>query len=347
MRSNPQISVGELNWESRADWDAFVEGHGEGTVYHLSAWKRIFERAFRQRTYLLEARRAGAVAGVLPLVHIKSRLFGNSLVSMGHLVYGGPLADGEDVRAALDEAALQLGERLDVDHLEYRCRTPQHEDWPRRSGRYATFRKTIAPDPEANLKAIPRKQRAVVRKGINAGLTSEVSEDVATLHRIMAVSYRNLGTPSFPERYFAILQEELGALCETLTIRHDGKSVAAVMSFHFKDEVAPYYGGSLPVARRLGANDFMYWEVMRRACERGAGIFDFGRSKIGTGAYNFKKFWGFEPQPLDYEFVLRKSHEIPDVSPLNPKYQRAIALWKRLPLALTMRLGPVLAKHLG
>lgn len=347
MHGGPSIVVGELDWGRRAEWDSFVSAHDEGTVYHLSAWKRVFERAFRQRTYLLEARRGGRLAGVLPLVHIKSALFGNSLVSMGHLVYGGALADGQAAQNALDEAAIRLGEDLDVDYLEYRCRKPQHPDWPRREGRYATFRKTIAPDSETNLKSIPRKQRAVVRKGIKNGLVSETSEDVDTLHRIMAVSYRNLGTPSFPRRYFQILREELGDLCECLLIKHEGDCVAAVMSFYFKGEVAPYYGGGVAEARNLGANDFMYWEVMRRACERGCTLFDFGRSKVGTGAYNFKKYWGFEPEPLDYEFVLRKAHEIPDTSPLNPKYRHAIALWKRLPVALSMRIGPLIAKNLG
>jgi len=341
------ISIDEVAPDELPAWDNYVETHPEGTVYHLGVWQRIFERAFRQRSYLLAARRAGALAGVLPLLHIKSPLFGNSLVSMGHLVYGGPLADDDDTRAALDDAAIQLGDRLDVDHLEFRSRVPRHPDWPRRSGRYATFRKALAPDPETNLKAIPRKQRAVVRKGMKNGLVSEPSADMDTLHRIMAISYRNLGTPSFPRRYFRILQEELGERCDCLLIKHEDSCVAAVMSFYFKGEVAPYYGGGVAEARSLGANDFMYWEVMRRACEQGYTIFDFGRSKAGTGAYNFKKYWGIEPEPLDYEFFLRQGSELPDHSPLNPKYQRAIAAWKRLPLWLTMRIGPVLAKDLG
>lgn len=347
MRGSSSITVTELDWSRRTEWDAYVEAHSEGSVYHLSAWKRIFERAFKQRAYLLAARQAGELVGILPLLHIKSRIFGNSLVSMGHLVYGGALTHGGDASEALDQAAIELGVRLDVDYLEYRSRTPRHSDWPRREGRYATFRKPLSPDPEANLKAIPRKQRAVVRKAIKGGLKSSITQEVDTLHKIMAVSYRNLGTPSFSRRYFGILKEELGDRCDILVVDTEGESVAAVMSFYFKGEVAPYYGGSLAVARRLGANDFMYWEVMRRACARGFTLFDFGRSKIGTGAYNFKKYWGFEPEPLNYEFVLRKAREVPDMSPLNPKYQRAIAIWKRLPVALTMRIGPLIARNLG
>jgi len=347
MHGPASIAVAELEPARMAEWDAFVRAHEDGSVYHLAAWKRIFEDSFAQRTYLLAAWRGETLAGVLPLVRMKSLLFGNSLVSMGHLVYGGPLASTPEALAALDEAAIGLAGRLDADHLEYRGRRPQHAEWARHAGRYATFRKTILPSPDENLKAIPRKQRAVVRKAIKQGLTSEPTSSVDELHRIMAISYRNLGTPAFPRRYFRILKDALGADCEILTIRHEGRPVAAVMSFFFGNEVLPYYGGGTGEARALGANDFMYWEVMRRACERGCTLFDFGRSKTGTGAYNFKKYWGFEPEPLDYEFYLRKGAEVPDRSPLNPKYRSAIAVWKRLPLWVTMRLGPLLAKHLG
>jgi len=341
------VTVEEIGLDRRAAWDAYVHGHSDGTVYHLAAWKPVFERAFGQRVHLLAAVRGGVIVGALPLLHMKGLLFGNALVSMGHLVYGGPLADDAEGLQALDRAAIDLAETLKADRLEYRSRCRQHPDWPTTGGRYATFRKSLLPDADANLKAIPRKQRAVIRKAIRTGLTSAPARDIDDLYYLMALSYRNLGTPSYPRRYFRILQEELGPVCETLVIRHEGAPVAAVMSFFFRDEVLPYYGGGGPAARGLGANDFMYWEVMRRACEQGYRVFDFGRSKVGTGAYNFKKYWGFEPAPLEYEFHLRRGGEVPDRSPLNPKYKMAIAVWRRLPLWLSMRAGPLLSKHLG
>ena len=123
--------------------------------------------------------------------------------------------------------------------------------------------------------------------------------------------------------------------------------LASVLNFYFRDEVLPFYGGGLAIARSLAANDFMYWEVMRRACERGYRIFDFGRSKVGTGSYAFKRNWGFEPTPLVYQFRLAQGHAMPDLNPLNPKLAAFVAAWKHLLLVLTNRLGPLIVRGIG
>ncbi|MGF1606909.1 MAG: FemAB family XrtA/PEP-CTERM system-associated protein [Rhodothalassiaceae bacterium] len=349
MHAPVDIAVAPLSPDQQAEWDAFVTEHPDGSFYHLSGWKRVFERAFGHQTYLLAARQAGSLAGVLPLVHMKSAVFGNRLISVAFMVYGGPLANSEAAAARLDEAALALADQLDADFIEYRCRAaePARAGWQSRSDRHVTFRKPILPTDEDNLKAIPRKQRAEVRKALKAGLASEPVGDVDDLHRIMNISYRNLGTPSFSRRYFHTLQQEWGSAAQTLVIKHGTEPIAAVMSFFFRDEVLPYYGGATLAARRYSANDFMYWEVMRRACADGYKMFDFGRSKVGTGAYNFKKYWGFEPEPLHYHYHLRKGGEVPDASPANPKYQAAIRVWRRLPLWLTRHAGPLVSRQLG
>jgi FemAB-related protein (PEP-CTERM system-associated) len=200
---------------------------------------------------------------------------------------------------------------------------------------------------EKNMLAIPRKQRAMVRKGIEAGLTSAIDDDVDRLHLAYSESVRNLGTPVFSKKYFRILKEVFDKQCEVLTIELKDQLVGSVMNFYFRDEVLPYYGGGTDFARDVKGNDFMYWEVMRRAVEKDVKIFDYGRSKIGTGSYSFKKNWGFTPEPLFYEFYLVKATELPDINPLNPKYQLFIAAWKRLPLPISQALGPWLSKDLG
>jgi FemAB-related protein (PEP-CTERM system-associated) len=156
-----------------------------------------------------------------------------------------------------------------------------------------------------------------------------------------------LGTPVFAKRYFAILREAFGPECEVLTITRAGRVVSSVMSFYFRDEVLPYYGGGTDEARDCAGNDFMYWELMRRACERGIRVFDYGRSKLGTGAFDFKKNWGFEPQPLHYRYRLVRSHRVPEHNPLNPRYAMFIRMWQRMPLALANVLGPHIVRGLG
>ncbi len=341
------LEVRELAPDAKARWDAFVFAHPEASFFHRAGWKRVIEESFGHRAPYLYAESGGVIRGVLPLVHLRSRLFGNALVSNAFCVYGGPLASDEAALRALDARAVALAEECGVDHLEYRCRRRLHPDWPCKDSLYATFRRKLDPDPGKNLLAIPRKQRAVVRKAIKTGLVAEIDATPDRAWEIYAASVHRLGTPVFPRRYFAMLADEFGADCEALTVVHEGRALSAVVSFYFRDEVLPYYGGGLDAARRSGANDYMYWDLMRRAGERGLEWFDFGRSKQGTGSFAFKKNWGFAPEALHYEYHLRARAEIPDVNPLNPKYRLFIAAWKRMPLGLANRLGPMIARGLG
>ncbi len=327
-------------------WDAFVQDCPEATFFHRAGWAEVIERAFGHRTHFLLAEVDGEIHGVLPLAEINSRLFGHSLSAMPFCVYGGPAALNEAAKRALDQAALKLAGELRVEHLEYRNRQPFHTDWPGKD-LYVTFRKDIDPEVERNLTAIPRKQRAMVRKGIKAGLVSEIDADTQRFFHAYSSSVHRLGTPVFSRKYFRLLKQVFGAACEILTITLDGRVISSVMNFYFRDEVLPYYGGGTAEARNLAGNDFMYWEVMRRACERGCRVFDYGRSKLGTGSYDFKKNWGFEPQPLYYEYHLVRGRSVPDHNPLNPKYRLFIKAWQRMPLALANVIGPHIVKNLG
>jgi len=235
-----------------------------------------------------------------------------------------------------------------ADYIEYRDPSRPHADWPRKEGLYATFDRNIEANEDDNLKQIPRKQRAVVRKSLKAELVDSLDDGVDRFFGLFALSVRNLGTPVFARRYFANLLEEFGEACDVLTVSsQDGCPLSSVLNFYFRDSVMPFYTGSVPEARRLGANDFMYWRLMRRAVERGYTRFDFGRSKVDTGPYDFKRYWGFEPRPVIHEFKMRPGVPLPDVNPNNPKYRLMIAAWKRLPLPVANLIGPWIGRQVG
>jgi FemAB-related protein (PEP-CTERM system-associated) len=328
-------------------WDRFVEECPAATFFHTIGWRTVLERVFRHRTHYLLAERDGAIEGVLPLAEVRSRLFGHSLVSLPFAVYGGPVAIDGSVEKSLVDAAVTLSDWLGVDHLELRnCRVIR-PDWPTQD-LYVTFRKALLPEVADNMLAIPRKQRAMVRKGMKAGLASVVDASPDRFFALYADNMRRHGTPPLPKSYFAQLQEVFGERCEILTVTDaGGRAVSGVVSFYFRDEVLPYYAGDTPQARELAANDFKYWELMRRSCERGVRVFDYGRSKRGTGSFDFKKNWGFEPTQLHYEYRLRKGDTIPQRNPLNPKYRAMVAMWRRLPLPVANALGPWLVRSLG
>ncbi len=340
------LRIGTLDERTAARWDAFVESCPQATFFHRAGWKTVIEKSFGHTVHGLFAERDGALCAVVLLGHIRSRLFGNALISNPFCVYGGIVALDDAAAAALDEAACALARRLGVDYLEYRNRSRQYPARPSKD-LYVTFRKELAPTAEENLQRIPRKQRAMVRKGMQAGLVSVIDADVERCHRLYADSVRNLGTPVFGKSYFRNLAQQFGSACEVLTVTHQGRAVSSVLSFYFRDEVLPYYGGGGNAARDLKANDFMYWELMRRSCERGVRVFDYGRSKQGSGSYSFKKNWGFEPEPLYYEYQLVNARSVPNVSPTNPKYRLFIDLWKHLPVPVTRLVGPYIARNLA
>lgn len=346
MAGISELIVRELTDNECARWDAFVKICPEASFFHRAGWKRVIEDAFGHPTCFLFAERNGQIEGVLPLAQINSFLFGNTLISLPFCVYGGVAASSAEASTLLLESAVKRAEALSVDALELRNQKQQNPAWLSKD-LYVTFRKEIDPDPEKNLTNIPRKQRAMVRKGIKGGLQGDWDDGIDRFYDTYSQSVHALGTPVFPRRYFSILHEEFSGNIRVLTVSKNGRTVASVMSFYFRDEVLPYYGGGTPEARLLKGNDFMYWDLMRRSAEEGIRIFDFGRSKQGTGSFSFKKNWGFDAQQLRYEFKLVKAKEMPDISPMNAKYRTFIKMWKMLPLPIANTIGPWIARSLG
>ena len=344
------LTVKHLNYQDTqiaALWDHFVMRCPGASFFHRAGWQKIVRDVFHHDTYFLYAEKDGAIRGVLPLAHVNSWLFGNSLVALPFAVYGGVAASDAAAADALELEAQQIAKTLGVAHLEFRNVNPRHVDWPTQD-LYVTFRKEILPEEEANMLAIPRKQRAMVRKGIKNGLISQIDSSSDRFFALYADNVHRHGTPAMPKRYFKALKDEFGSDCEILTITAvDGKVLSSVMSFYFRNEVLPYYAGDDESARHLAANDFKYWELMRRSCARGLKVFDYGRSKQGTGSFAFKKNWGFEPTPLHYEYCLYKRDAIPQNNPANAKYRLLISTWRRMPLGLANWLGPFIVRNLG
>ena len=329
--------------------DRFVLDHPHGTFCHLSAWSRAVRRGFGLETPDLIARRGEDVAGVLPLGAVMSRIFGRRLVSSPFGVYGGPLADGADARDALLGAALDLAESLGVGHVEVRGREEGPETWPAAAG-LVTFRGPIGGSDAEILSALPRKTRAAVRAGRAAGFVPEASADRCDdFYRLFAAVYRDHGTPVAPKRWIRALLEEFGESCVLFSLRdgRDGKTAASVLTFLHGDEIAPYYVGARRQDYARQVNPVLYFELMRWGLENGFNRFDFGRSRRGSGSYDFKRRWGFPERELRYRFRLVRDRRLPDLSPTNPRYARRIAVWRKLPLWAANRLGPLLSAGLA
>ena len=340
------VQVKEYSEDCRVAWDNYVMQHPQGTLFHLTRWKRAMERAFGYQQRYLYAESNGQIAGVLPLMCVKNPVIGKVLVSTPFAVYGGVRASHEAARLALQEHACQMAKEENAEHLELRDKEElTYSEEFHRKELYVNFERELPGDPEQLMKSFPRDTRYMVRKGQKAGLRSVIDDaQLPILHNIYAESVRNLGTPVFSLRYFKILTEEFSDMIENLVIWHGDKPVAACMSFRFRDWIVPYYGGASIAARQVAANNFMYWEVMRLAIERGTKNYDFGRSKLNTGAHFFKTQWAMTEKPLPYQFYLVKRKEMPNFSPTNSRFQFAIAMWKKIPLPLAKLVGPPIVK---
>jgi len=364
----------------KSQWDSYVQNHPQGTFFHLIGWKNVIEKTFGHRSFYLlalnlqdsslspphssipqssalknistSARQDGntsaQIIGILPLFSVKSLLFGKSLVSLPFAAYGGILADNETIRNQLLEKAREITKAEGLDYLELRNRKGKIEDLSVKD-LYFQFRREIFEDLNENMEAIPRKSRRMVRQGEKAGLTHQFGyeELIPVFYKIFAESYYRLGSPVFPVGLFTNLLREFKEKANILVAKSpEGVPISSVFTFLYKDEVLPYYAGSLFEYRNLAPNDYMYWQLIKYSCENGYRLFDFGRSKIDTGSYDFKRHWGFEPEPLQYQYYLNGINEIPNLSPANPKYQKKIEMWRKLPFWVTKIIGPRIVRNI-
>ncbi len=348
---NRNLIVRFYNDSDRQAWDSYVLNHSRGTFFHLIGWKEIVEVTFHHKSFYLIAVRNESptdIVGVLPLFRIKSLLFGKSLVSVPFAEIGGILASDQETKSLLLEEAKNLTHSESVDYLELRNQEKGFEDLPAKD-LYVGFEREIFKDLDANMEAIPRKSRRMVRVGEKEGLTHEfgMNGPVSTFYKIFAQSYHRLGSPVFPKRLFENLLKVFKDQANILIVRtKEGIPIAGVLSFFFKETVLPYYAGSLSEYRSLAPNDYMYWQLLKYGWERGYKVFNFGRSKVGTGSYDFKRHWGFEPTPLPDQYFLNGIPDVPNISPANPKYQRRIEMWRKLPLWATKLIGPRIVKYI-
>ena len=343
------VKVRAFQEQDSSAWDKFVANEASATFCHKSGWGRVIESVWKHPAYHLLAERGNEITGVLPLFHVKSRLFGSMLVSSPNAVYGGAVAIDQISAEALVVEAKKIAVKLQVDFLELRDAFENESVDPElhRKDLYFTFSHPISTDEDALMKTFPRDIRTMIRKGIKNELTAQLGREelLDEFYEAYATSVHHLGTPVFPKKLFATFLCEFPNESDILLIRQGDKVAGGVLNFYFRDTVMPYYGGAYGEFYRAGINNYMYWALMQSAAARGYTRFDFGRSKNATGAFEFKRGWGMQMTALPYQFYLVKAQEMPNLNPTNPKYEMMINIWKKLPYSVTKIIGPALVKN--
>jgi len=340
-RLEPQASLRVTADVSGAEWDSYVSRHPDATVDHLSCWREIFERVFGHRSVYLAARRGDTIAGVLPLVLFRSRLFGRSIVSMPFLNYGGLVTNDVEATGTLVNRANELAREFGASHVELRHRSRQLEGLPYRQHKLA-FVRALPSTVEDLWKDTDRKVRNQVRKAQKEGLVVQEGgkELVEDFYSVFSRNMRDLGTPVYPRRLFTETLGFLSANASVFVVRLDKRPLAAAIAIRFRDSVIVPWASSLREFRHLSANTLLYWSMLERATTTGSRTFDFGRSSPGGGTQQFKLQWGAAESPLFWEYPHLSGTDVPDHSPTNPRFQAAVAVWKRCPLWFTNTVGP-------
>jgi len=330
-----------LRVENEAEWDRFACNHPAASFFHQIGWKRVIEKTYGYRPFYFYAERCGKITGIAPSFLVSSWLTGSCLISLPFAVYGGVCAnDAESERALIAQLEI-LGARRKVEYLELRTRAGELLPGYRANPRYSTFTITLTPDTEALYSGFPKDIRYMIRKGEKAGLRSKRGLDqLDDFYQLLSINLKRLGTPAFPRTLFQNIINEFPKHVDLTVLYLKELPVAGAMSFLFRDQMQPYYIGSTEEAKKVAANNFLWWELIKLAAETGCRTFDFGRSKKESGNFDFKKKWNPEIESLNYQVRLIRRTEMPNFSPANPKFNFATAAWKKMPLGLTQVLGP-------
>ncbi len=348
MSSPVPYSIRRLGDGEEAAWDAFLDTRREATLYHRARWRRLIETLFgHEGWYLYAAGESGEMLGILPLIRLRSRLFGDYLVSMPYVNYGGAIGVSPDIEQALMRAACEQAQQAGVGHIEFRDTLQRPAEWSVRTDKLV-MELALPTSPEALWDGFTPKLRAQIRRPQRE--QTEVAhggvELLPEFYRVFARNMRDLGTPVYAYEFFSAIMAAFPGAARIVLVRHQQRPVAAAFLLGHGERLEIPWASSLREYNQMGVNMLLYWEVLRGAIEGSYRIFDFGRSSADSGTYRFKKQWGAEPRQLYWHYWLADGQGMPQLTPSSPKYQLAIRLWKRLPVFVANRLGPYIVKNL-
>jgi len=347
MVSQP-CTIQLANQAYNARCNAFVESCDMASVYHLTDWCALIQEVFGHRCeYYMALSQEDEVLGVLPVVRLKSRLFGDFKVSMPYFNYGGAVAKNDDIEALLMDSVIRTSENTSVQHVEFRDTKPRNNLTTVRTDKVAMLL-TLPESEEILWKDLGPKRRAQIKRPLREGVEVRHggSELLNDFYRVFANNMRDLGTPVYSKHFFSAILRYFPSYTHIIVVYHRGNPVGCAFLLGFRGRLEIPWASTLREVNTMGINMFMYWEVLKYAIQQGYKTFDFGRSSVDSGTYRFKKQWGAEPQQLYWHYWLNQGQSIPGLTPSNPKYKLAIKLWQQLPLFVANTVGPFIVKNL-
>lgn len=327
--------------DDSAAWDDYVDNHPLHTFSHRWHWSSVLANSFSVKPRYCLAMDEDRIVGVLPAALMKSMMFGKYLISLPWLDYGGPLADTDEIASSLVDYAISMAEQEKCRFVELRAVRQLNPKLLNKDQKYA-FLLDLAAGEDEVWKSIDGKAKNQVRKAEKSGLVTQFGkiELLDEFYKIFSRNMRDLGTPVWPKTLFSEQFRYFTEDTEIAMVKLAGQPVAGALIIHYKDCSIVPSASSLRKYLKLSPNNILYWEIIKHCLKRGSTVFDFGRSTLNAGTYNFKKQWVKNPQKQNWQYKLLTIADLPELNPSNPKFRLGIKLWKRLPLPIANALGP-------
>jgi len=337
------MKIQEINGENDEKlWDEYVLKSDYSSFYHQIGWKKVVEKTYSHKPIYMIAKEGEEIKGVLPLFLMKGRIFGKKLVSVPFGPYGGVCADNNKATEMLIDEAKKIVDEEDLDYLELRNFVKCDINGFATNDSYVTFIINLDANPQTVWEKIKRDKRRNVEKAKNAGLKMDWNTTVDDFYKVHARTMRDLGTPTHGLEFFKNCLNEFQNNAEVLTIEYEGKPICCQLLFFYKETVIAVWGSSLDMYKAYHPDQLSNWEVIKYGCEKGFRYFDFGRCLRNTGVYSYKERWSGYPKQLYYQYYLNNVGKMPDTSQLNPDREKFSKVWKKLPVEIANKLGPML-----
>ena len=341
------ITVQHYN-ESGSEWNAYVYSHHAAANYHQYGWRNVLEKSFGHQVHYLTARNGrNEICGILPLVQMKSAMFGNFLVSLPFFNYSGILCSSEEATVSLLEKSRSMLRETGSDHVELR-HMGSFEDGLVTKTHKVTMILDLEKDEDRQWKGLDAKVRNQVRKAEKSGLRTETGHLglLDGFYDVFSRNMRDLGTPVYGKNFFRNILEIYPDTTKIVSVVMAGKPIASCLLTWYRDTLEIPWASSVRDFKELCPNTLLFWSAIRFAVQNGFSKFDFGRSTQGEGSYRFKKHWGARQVQLYWQYLLDDGVSVPELNPANPKYRMAIKMWQHLPVPVTNILGPRIVRNI-
>lgn len=347
-------------------WDGYIDDHPAGVFYHLSGWKNVIQKTYGHPAfYLLAEKTNGEIAGILPLVHLKHMLFGNSLISIPFFDMAGLVADNESVRQLLIEKAVVLAKKVETPVIELRAIGPEaglnssdihkasdalsQELFCENRSHKVRMLLSLPGSAERLWNSFKSKHRNKIKKPTNEGLYTKIGgkELLSDFYRVFSVNMRDLGSPVHSKGLIQNVLAEFPQQAKIVIVYKENQPLACGLFIGFKSVMENPWSSFLRSHARIRPNYLLYWAMLEYACDNGYEYFDFGRSSPEEGTYKFKEQWGAKPEPLFWQYLFVNGAPDATISTDNSKFDNAVRYWQKLPVPVATFLGPLIRKHIG